>query len=183
MKEKRPLIKIDAETPGTEVAAEAAAAMASASLVFKDSDPEYSSTLLRHAKQLFDFADTKRGSYSVNVPEVQGYYNSTGYGDELLWAASWLYHATEDKTYLDYVSKNGKEFASFGNPTWFSWDNKLAGTQVRFGGRKSVYLLCSFYNIYGFIGHCRCCYQDYSSLRKIYQEARDLEVTGTQLKL
>uniref|UniRef100_A0A1J3J794 Endoglucanase n=1 Tax=Noccaea caerulescens TaxID=107243 RepID=A0A1J3J794_NOCCA len=130
MKEKRPLIKIDAETPGTEVAAEAAAAMASASLVFKDSDPQYSSTLLRHAKQLFDFADTKRGSYSVNIPEVQGYYNSTGYGDELLWAASWLYHATEDKTYLDYVSKNGKEFASFGNPTWFSWDNKLAGTQV-----------------------------------------------------
>ncbi|KAL0731844.1 hypothetical protein Bca4012_027938 [Brassica carinata] len=130
MKGKRPLTKIDADTPGTEVAAETAAAMASASLVFKDSDPQYSATLLKHAKQLFDFADTKRGSYSVNIPEVQNYYNSTGYGDELLWAASWLYHATEDKTYLDYVTKHGNEFASFGNPTWFSWDNKLAGTQV-----------------------------------------------------
>lgn len=31
--------------------------------------------------------------------------------------------------------------------------------------------------------HCRYYYQDYSSLRKIYQEAKDLEVTGTQLKL
>ncbi|AAF87112.1 F10A5.13 [Arabidopsis thaliana] len=130
MKEKRPLTKIDVDTPGTEVAAETAAAMASASLVFKDSDPTYSATLLKHAKQLFNFADTKRGSYSVNIPEVQKFYNSTGYGDELLWAASWLYHATEDKTYLDYVSNHGKEFASFGNPTWFSWDNKLAGTQV-----------------------------------------------------
>ncbi|CAF1912573.1 endoglucanase 10-like [Brassica napus] len=130
MKGKRPLIKVDADTPGTEVAAETAAAMASASLVFKDSDPQYSATLLKHAKQLFDFADTKRGSYSVNIPEVQDYYNSTGYGDELLWAASWLYHATEDRTYLDYVTKHGNEFASFGNPTWFSWDNKLAGTQV-----------------------------------------------------
>lgn len=131
MGEKRPSTKIDAETPGSDVAAETAAAMASASLVFKDSDPQYSSTLLKHAKQLFDFADSKRGVYSVSIPAVVNFYNSTGYGDELLWAASWLYHATEDKTYLDYVTNHGNEFASFGNPTWFSWDNKLAGTQVR----------------------------------------------------
>lgn len=146
MKEKRPLTKIDVDTPGTEVAAETAAAMASASLVFKDSDPQYSATLLKHAKQLFDFAETKRGSYSVNIPEVQKFYNSTGYGDELLWAASWLYHATEDKTYLDYVSNHGKEFASFGNPTWFSWDNKLAGTQVSLEEEETVdAFLCIFF--------------------------------------
>ncbi|KAH0921968.1 hypothetical protein HID58_021986 [Brassica napus] len=94
------------------------------------SDPKYSSTLLKHAKQLFGFADNHRGSYSVNIPKVQSYYNSTGYGDELLWAASWLYHATEDKTYLDFVSKNGDEFGNFGSPSWFSWDNKLPGTQI-----------------------------------------------------
>ncbi|XP_010536354.1 PREDICTED: endoglucanase 10-like [Tarenaya hassleriana] len=130
MSGKRPLTKIDTETPGTEVAAETAAAMASASLVFKDSDPQYSSTLLKHAKQLFNFADKYQSSYSVNIPEVQPFYNSTGYGDELLWAASWLYHATEDKSYLEYVSEKGSDFGNFGNPTWFSWDNKLAGTQV-----------------------------------------------------
>ena len=130
MSRKRTLTKIDADTPGTEVAAETAAAMAAASLVFKESDTKYSGTLLKHAKQLFDFADNNRASYSVNIPEVQSYYNSTGYGDELLWAASWLYHATEDKTYLDFVSKNGDEFGNFGSPTWFSWDNKLPGTHV-----------------------------------------------------
>ncbi|RID58105.1 hypothetical protein BRARA_F01424 [Brassica rapa] len=130
MSTKRTLTKIDTETPGTEVAAETAAAMAAASLVFKQSDPKYSSTLLKHAKQLFGFADNHRGSYSVNIPKVQSYYNSTGYGDELLWAASWLYHATEDKTYLDFVSKNGDEFGNFGSPSWFSWDNKLPGTQI-----------------------------------------------------
>ncbi|CAN6880258.1 unnamed protein product [Brassica oleracea] len=130
MSTKRTLTKIDTETPGTEVAAETAAAMAAASLVFKQSDPKYSSTLLKHAKQLFGFADNHRGSYSVNIPKVQSYYNSTGYRDELLWAASWLYHATEDKTYLDFVSKNGDEFANFGSPSWFSWDNKLPGTQI-----------------------------------------------------
>jgi len=130
MSEKRPLTQINATVPGTEVAAETAAAMAAASLVFKKSDSTYSSTLLTHSKQLFDFADKNRGSYSQNIPQVATYYNSTGYGDELLWAASWLYHATKDKAYLEYVNDHGKEFSNFGSPTWFSWDNKLAGTQV-----------------------------------------------------
>ncbi|CAN4122965.1 unnamed protein product [Withania somnifera] len=131
MTEARPLIQINASVPGTEVAAETAAAMAAASLVFKSSDSTYSTDLLKHAKQLFSFADKYRGSYSENIPEVAKYYNSTGYGDELLWAASWLYHATGDQSYHDYATgDNADSFGNFGNPTWFSWDNKLAGTQV-----------------------------------------------------
>jgi hypothetical protein len=132
MTEKRPLTQVNTSFPGTDVAAETAAALASASLVFK-SDSTYSSTLLRHAKELFTFADKYRGLYSESIPEVATYYNSTGYGDELLWAASWLYHAAGDKSYLQYVTgQNGKLFAQWGSPTWFSWDNKLAGAQVRF---------------------------------------------------
>ncbi|KAI4336793.1 hypothetical protein L6164_015274 [Bauhinia variegata] len=131
MTEQRPLIQINTTCPGTEVAAETAAAMASASLVFKTSDPTYSNNLLKHAKQLFNFADKYQGSYSENIPEVQTYYNSTGFHDELLWAASWLYHATHDDSFLEYVTgQNGEDYANFGSPTWFSWDNKLAGTQV-----------------------------------------------------
>lgn len=132
MTEKRPLIQINASTPGSEVAAETAAAMASASIVFKSTNPTYSSSLLKHAKELFKFADEHRGIYSENIPEVQTYYNSTGYGDELLWGASWLYHATKDQTYLDYVTgSNGESFADWGRPTWFSWDDKLPGLQVK----------------------------------------------------
>lgn len=131
MAEERPLTQVNTSAPGTDVAAETAAALASASLVFRTSDSAYSTTLLRHAKQLFTFADTNRKSYSESIPEVQTYYNSTGYGDELLWAASWLYHATGEKTYFEYVTgKNGDDFANWGSPTWFSWDNKLAGAQV-----------------------------------------------------
>nr|BAF42037.1 cellulase2 [Pyrus communis] len=144
MTESRPVTQVNTSAPGTDVAAETAAAMASASLVFKKSDATYSDTLLKHAKQLFTFADKNRGSYSESIPEVQQFYNSTGYGDELLWAAAWLYHATGDKEYLDYVTgENGDEFAQFGKPTWFSWDNKLAGTQVLlsrltfFGGKDT----------------------------------------------
>ncbi|KAJ3692776.1 hypothetical protein LUZ60_011871 [Juncus effusus] len=131
MAEKRPLLKIDKNSPGTEVAAETAAAMAAASLVFKSSNPSYSSKLLSHAQKLFTFADSARGSYSETFPDLQTYYNSTGYHDELLWAAGWLYHATGDSSYLSYVTvQNGNDFADWGRPTWFSWDDKRAGTQV-----------------------------------------------------
>ncbi|XP_024032880.1 endoglucanase 24 [Morus notabilis] len=131
MTEKRPTLQINTSFPGTEVAAETAAAMASASLVFKKLNSSYSSMLLMHAQQLFTFADTYRGSYSLSIPQVQEYYNSTGYGDELLWAAAWLYHATGDHSYLDYATEiNRQEFASWGSASWFSWDDKHAGTQV-----------------------------------------------------
>lgn len=127
---KRPLTMVNTSSPGSDVVAETAAALASASLVFKSVDSTYSSTLLKHAEQLFTFADEHQGYYSVSIPEVQTYYNSSGFHDELLWAAGWLYHATGDQSYLQYVAKNGKAFANFGSPTWFCWDNKLAGTQV-----------------------------------------------------
>ena len=41
-----PSFFVDSENPGTEVTAETAAGFAAASLLFKDSDPEYSSLLL-----------------------------------------------------------------------------------------------------------------------------------------
>ncbi|WCJ25030.1 glycosyl hydrolase 9B7 [Euphorbia peplus] len=131
MTEKRPVWQVNASFPGTDIAAETAAAMASASLVFKKIDSSYSDLLLVHAEQLFSFADTYRGLYSMSVPQVQEYYNSTGYGDELLWAAAWLYHATSDEVYLSYATQiNGGQFGNWGNPTWFTWDDKHAGAQV-----------------------------------------------------
>ncbi|KAL3525286.1 hypothetical protein ACH5RR_013658 [Cinchona calisaya] len=129
--EPRPLTQVNISYPGTEVAAETAAAMASASLVFKSINATYSKLLLNHAQQLFSFADTYRCLYSVSIPQIQNYYNSSGYEDELLWAAAWLYHATGDQSYLTYDTvANGNSFADWGNPTWFCWDNKLAGVQV-----------------------------------------------------
>ncbi|KAL0366039.1 UNVERIFIED_CONTAM: Endoglucanase 10 [Sesamum radiatum] len=83
MTEDRPLTQVNASAPGTDVAAETAAALASASLVFRSTDSAYSTLLLKHAKQLFTFADKYRGSYSISIPEVATFYNSTGYGDEL----------------------------------------------------------------------------------------------------
>ena len=51
--------------------------------------------------------------------------------DELLWAAAWLYRATNKDSYLKYVVQNA---ASMGGTGWaareFSWDNKYAGVQI-----------------------------------------------------
>ncbi|KAE8712615.1 cytokinin riboside 5'-monophosphate phosphoribohydrolase LOG3 isoform X1 [Hibiscus syriacus] len=66
-----------------------------------------------------------------SLPEVAKYYNSTRYGAELIWGASWLYHATGDDLYLEYVTgENVENYGKADGPTWFSWDNKLAGAQV-----------------------------------------------------
>ncbi|KAL0332726.1 UNVERIFIED_CONTAM: Endoglucanase 24 [Sesamum calycinum] len=143
MTETRPLTQVNTSYPGSDVAAETAAAMASASLVFRSTNSAYSMLLLEHARKLFTFADSYRGSYSINIPKVQDFYNSSGYGDELLWAAAWLYHATGDESYLTYVTVEGNFYANWGTPTWFCWDNKLAGTQVllsrvNFFGSKEI---------------------------------------------
>ncbi|KAL2325891.1 hypothetical protein Fmac_024949 [Flemingia macrophylla] len=134
MTEARPLIQVNASCPGSRRLAEIVAAMASASLVFKKADSTYSSTLLMHAKQLFSFANKNRWSYSENIPEVQTYYNSTGYGDD---------------SYLEFVTgQDGEDYAQWGSPTWFSWDNKLAGTQV-FLARLSFFKAKDISNSYG----------------------------------
>ncbi|KAL4561810.1 hypothetical protein LXL04_033984 [Taraxacum kok-saghyz] len=70
----RTVIKIDRNTPGTEVAAETGAALASASLVFRKSDRTYSKLLLKRA---ISFADKYRGSYSSGLKKfVCPYYCS-----------------------------------------------------------------------------------------------------------
>ncbi|KAK6934503.1 Glycoside hydrolase family 9, partial [Dillenia turbinata] len=124
--------KIDEKNPGTEVAAETAAALAAASILFRKSNPHYSHLLLQHAQQLFEFGDKYRGKYDESVRVAKRYYQSvSGYKDELLWGAMWLYKATDRVEYLNYVVENAQ---SFGGSTWaiaeFSWDIKYAGLQI-----------------------------------------------------
>ncbi len=95
----RKVYKVTAAQPGTDVVCETAAALASASIVFKDSDPAYSAELIEHAKSLYDFGDQYRGFYTDAIP-AGCCYPSGNYYDELVWGALWLYKATGDLTYL-----------------------------------------------------------------------------------
>ena len=52
MTTSRRAYKVDQDNPGSDVAGETAAAMAAASLVFKDTNPHYHDMLLEHAQQV-----------------------------------------------------------------------------------------------------------------------------------
>lgn len=132
MTTSRAAYRLDAYHPGSDLAGETAAAMASASIVFRRLNPAYSKKLLSHAKQLFSFADRYRGKYDRSISVARKYYGSvSGYADELLWAASWLYQATNERYYLDYLGKNADSLGGTGwAMTEFSWEVKYAGVQV-----------------------------------------------------
>ncbi|KAB1202594.1 Endoglucanase 11 [Morella rubra] len=132
MTTSRQAYKIDKDNPGSDLAGETAAAMAAASMVFKQTNPHYSHLLLHHAQQLFEFGDEYRGKYDASVEEVKSYYASvSGYMDELLWAALWLYKATDKEEYLRYVVDKADSFGGIGWAiTEFSWEVKYAGLQV-----------------------------------------------------
>uniref|UniRef100_A0ACD5TT24 Uncharacterized protein n=1 Tax=Avena sativa TaxID=4498 RepID=A0ACD5TT24_AVESA len=121
----RTLYKITADSPRSEAAGEAAAALGAAYMVFKDdSDKTFASQLLTASRSLFEFANSYRGSFQSSCPFYCSY---SGFMDELLWASAWLYRATKDAKYLDFLSDN--QVSS--NPVnEFSWDNKLAGAQM-----------------------------------------------------
>ena len=133
-----PSYKVDAENPGSEVAAETASTLAAASILFKEVDSEYSATLLKHAIEIYDFADTYRGDYHKSEPSVQGYYSSyNGYLDELAWGAAWLLRATGDQVYLDKFNDIYNRDWSPYDPYGFlycsgpiSWDDKRPGAYV-----------------------------------------------------
>ncbi|KAE8724216.1 Endoglucanase 11 [Hibiscus syriacus] len=129
MTTSRQAYKIDQNNPGSDLAGETAAAMAAASIAFKKTNPHYSHLLLHHAQELFEFGDKYRGKYDGSVAVAKSYYASViGYMDELLWAAVWLFEATDKEEYLNYVVDNGGCFGGIG---WaiseFSWDVKYAG--------------------------------------------------------
>ncbi|KAL6004291.1 Esterase/lipase/thioesterase [Asimina triloba] len=128
----RNVYKVSTQSPGSDVAAETAAALAAASIVFKDSDPSYSSKLLQTAKQVFDFADRYRGAYSDSLGSAvcPFYCSYSGYQDELLWGASWLHRATEETSYLSYIQSNGHTMGADSDDFFFSWDDKRPGTKV-----------------------------------------------------
>ena len=124
----RPSYCVTKDNPGSAVVGEAAAALAVASVVYKDTDKEYSALCLEHAKSLYAFADSTRSDDGYTA--ANGFYNSwSGFYDELAWAGSWLYLATDDSKYLD----NAKScFTQAGHDfDWaLCWDDVHIGAAV-----------------------------------------------------
>jgi len=131
---KHPSYKIDTKGPGSDLAGETAATLAAAYMVFKDEDPSYAETLLKHAKEIYDFADKYRDTYTSGIPDAQGYYRSySGFMDELVWGGAMLLLATGDQSYrtkvdaiwdYPYSQYDPDYFLNSGGP--ISWDDKKA---------------------------------------------------------
>lgn len=136
----RPGYFIDATRPGTDYAAEAAAALASASISFRASDPAYAGRLLDNAKALLKFAYQFRGLTSTSVPDSASVYGSNTANDDLAWGAIWLHKAVKaaggntaetfswanQQTYLQIAKANN---IALGNWTQ-SWADKQYGAAI-----------------------------------------------------
>src|SRR6187455_360690 len=137
MQMSRPAFRVTTSCPGSDLAGETAAAMAAASIAFRPTNATYANTLLSHARQLYTFADTFRGKYSDCITDAGGYYNSwSGYNDELVWGAIWLYRATNETAYLNkalsyYANLSNQQQTSIKSYKWtHAWDDKSYGSYV-----------------------------------------------------
>lgn len=71
---------------------------------------------------------TFRNRVKSDIYHLMTLFNRTFFvKDELLWAAAWLYKASGETSYLDYVSNNEGWSQAVSE---FSWDNKFAGAQT-----------------------------------------------------
>ncbi|XP_070551253.1 uncharacterized protein [Ptychodera flava] len=104
----RPSYPVNETHPATEVAGNGAASLAASYMVFKDVDPAYANEMLRHAKELYEFAYNFRGTFEESIPEVP--FLSGSYGDELVNAGLWLYMATGDEYYKECAERHFDEF-------------------------------------------------------------------------
>ncbi|KAH3706397.1 endoglucanase A-like [Dreissena polymorpha] len=126
MTSERPVYYNGVNTPGSDVAAETASALAIGYLVFKDRDTTYANQLLNTAKNIYDFAYNYRGLYSNYIPDAARTYGSGGYEDELTQAGVWLYRATGIHSYLTQAE-------SFTRNDWawsYSWDLKEVAANI-----------------------------------------------------
>ncbi|MEY3895103.1 MAG: hypothetical protein RLZZ214_622, partial [Verrucomicrobiota bacterium] len=135
----RPSYKVTRTAPGSDLCGETAASLAASSMVFRASNPKYADILLSNARKLYHFADTYRGKYSDSITDAASFYNSwSGYQDDLMWGALWMYRATGEAVYLTKAQTIYNQMFS-GDPSsqnypqlkWtHAWDDKTYGSLI-----------------------------------------------------
>ena len=134
----RPAMAVTPDKPGSDVAGATAAALASASVLFRaNGETAYADELLDNAMALDAFANRYQGKYSDAITEVRDYYNSwSGYQDELAYSAAWLARAVEaaggdgsdyrDRAMATYSS----QLDGLSNGWTHNWDDASYATAV-----------------------------------------------------
>jgi hypothetical protein len=127
----RPVQVVDPNNPGADVVGQASAALSIMYLNYKDVDQEYAERCLQAAKELYQLGKENQSSY-----DLQNYYQSYSFYDDLAWAATWLYIIEEDQTYLDDAEEFSVEPKLNGeDPTehvWtMCWDDVYLPTYIK----------------------------------------------------
>ncbi|CAM8987649.1 unnamed protein product [Rhodiola kirilowii] len=143
----RTVFAVNRTHPGSDVAGEIAAALAASSTVFRTVDSSYSAKLVKRSISVFKFANRHRGPFkdSIGAEACLPYCGSGGYMDELVWAAAWIYKATNKSSYLKYVKDNMQRLvvhstlrnlrknetsSNIDTMAEFGWDYKHGGISV-----------------------------------------------------
>ena len=114
----------------SDIAASYAAALAVNYVNFGNADD------LKYAKALFEFS-TKHNQKATDGPN--GFYASWDYYDDQAWAAGWLYRATNDNKYKDFLNEymntsnkgsSGMDGCQWGIYSTMSWNNVSMGAGI-----------------------------------------------------
>ena len=136
---ERPAYKIDAQNPGSDLAGESAAALASASILYEAIDPARAKLLREKAKKLITFAEAYLGKFSDAITTTT--YKSSGFKDDLIWANIWMHKAEKaagnpNSQYLAQAEKHYQELidanlsATNNEELTHNWQNKLPGATL-----------------------------------------------------
>lgn len=114
----------------SDIAASYAAALAVNYVNFGNADD------LKYAKALFEFS-TKYNQKATDGPD--GFYGSWDYYDDQAWAAGWLYLATNDSQYKEFLNtymnssnkgSSGQDGCEWGIYSTMSWNNVSMGAGI-----------------------------------------------------
>lgn len=110
----RPSYQVNRTAVGTDAVAISAAALASASYLFRNNlnDTTYADQLLSQADSLFNLADTAtpRNTYANAIPAIAEFYNCNNYTSQLTYAALWMFKASGNDAYRQKASNYFDQF-------------------------------------------------------------------------
>jgi len=146
----RPVIKAP---PGSDVCAEAAAALALMSINYKSIDATYAQKCLDVAKDLWAIAFANCGNITTarcwDGPNQQnnGFYKSSSHYDDMCWAGIWMYTATGTSSYLDSIDKwvaipndpGDNQFQKKWSPAWDDVDLFVLLKMAEINGNSKYY--------------------------------------------
>ncbi|KAI9000282.1 Six-hairpin glycosidase-like protein [Gaertneriomyces semiglobifer] len=116
----------------SDIAGDYASALAAAAVVMKPVDEGFAKRCLDMAERIFAFGNQHKGSYmdpgfnEFGWKTYREWYPSSGFTDELAWASTWLYIATQSPDYLAIATQYTSASAGTSEYSWA--DKGMAAT-------------------------------------------------------